>query len=133
LVDPEVCGQVLRLLRDSGSDLACNNMPPSWPYGLDCEAFLVSWLERAAREAVNPFDREHVTPYIRSHPEARKANLVGPGGAVARQRWAVDHPEDLEFMRNIFAQLPRGPEGYDYRYPLRLLGCHVPPNDRSAS
>lgn len=121
LIDPNVCGQVLQLLHESGSDIACNNMPPSWPYGLDCEAFTFRWLERAAQEATASDDREHVTPFIRRHPEARKANLVGPGGSAARLHWTIDYPADLRFMRDLFAHLPDGPEGFDYRLPLALF------------
>lgn len=131
LIDPNLCGRVLSLLHQSGADLACNNMPPTWPYGLDCEAFTFAWLERAARQAVKPADREHVTPFIRNHPEARKVNLPGPTDYGTRQRWTVDYPEDLQFMRKLFARLPEGPESFDYRIPLELLRRDTPSVDES--
>lgn len=37
LIDPRLCGRVLRLREETGADFACNNEPPSFPHGLDCE------------------------------------------------------------------------------------------------
>lgn len=62
LLDPGVCGDVLSLRSAAGADYVCNNLPPSWPHGLDCEAMTFAWLERAAHEASQPYEREHVTP-----------------------------------------------------------------------
>ncbi|MBE0533513.1 MAG: glycosyltransferase family protein [Rhodospirillales bacterium] len=106
LTDPSVCGRVLQLVTKGGADYACNNMPPSWPHGLDCEAFTMAALDRAAHEASVPYQREHVTPWLRGDPTLRKANLAGPGGWAAEQRWTLDFPEDLDFFRALFAQLP---------------------------
>ncbi len=109
LIDPAICASVLRLRAEGDADYACNNMPPSWPHGLDCEAFTFAWLERAAREASKPSEREHVTPFIRGHPEARKVNLEGPGGSIAKHRWTLDYLEDLVFLRALFHKLPADP------------------------
>lgn len=121
LLDPKVAAEVLQLAVTRAADYACNNMPRSWPHGLDCEAFSFTWLERAAREASSPEEREHVTPFMRNHPLARKANVSGPGGSIASHRWTLDTPADLEFLRQLFARLPVGPSGFDYRVPLAIL------------
>lgn len=121
LIDPAVCGEVLALRAREDADYACNNMPPSWPHGLDCEAFSFAWLERAASEARKPSEREHVSPFIRNHPDTRKANLPGPGGASVQHRWTLDTPADLDFLRALFARLPAGRESWDYRVPLALV------------
>lgn len=121
LIDPAVCGEVLALRAREEADYACNNMPPSWPHGLDCEAFSFTWLERAAKEARKPSEREHVTPFIRNHPASRKANLAGPGGASVHHRWTLDTPADLDFLRALCARMPAGRQGWDYRVPLALV------------
>jgi spore coat polysaccharide biosynthesis protein SpsF len=121
LIDPAVCGQVLDLFASEHADYACNNMPPSWPHGLDCEAISVGWLHRAASEATMPSDREHVTPFIRGHPEAIRVNLEGPGGKAALQRWTLDYEEDLTFLSEVYKRLPSGSSGWAYRIPLRIL------------
>lgn len=119
LIDPEVCGEVLALQREAEADLACNNLCGTWPYGLDCEVFSYSWLARAAAEATAPEEREHVTPYIRLHPEAKVVDLAGPGRNG--HYFAVDRPDDLAFVSAIVAQLPDGPAGWSYRTVLSIL------------
>jgi spore coat polysaccharide biosynthesis protein SpsF (cytidylyltransferase family) len=123
LLDPDVAAEVLALRRRASADYACNNMPPSWPHGLDCEALTFAWLERAAREATAPYDREHVTPYVREHPESRKANLPCPVAGVAKHRWTLDTPADLEFLHALFSRLPAGSAARDWRAPLAVVAA----------
>ncbi len=124
LIDPEVCGAVLRLRAEQGADYACNNMPPSWPHGLDCEAFTMAALSRAAAAATQPNEREHVTPWIRSAVCLRRANLAGPGGATARLRWTLDYPEDLAFFRAAAAHLEPPPAIPDWHAVAAMLDRH---------
>ena len=121
LIDPKLCIEVLQLRARENADYACNNMPPSWPHGLDCEAFTFSWLERAAKEATRPSEREHVTPYIRNHPEARRVNLNGPGGEMVNYRWTLDTGADLRFLQELFSHLPNGREGWSWQAVLSVL------------
>lgn len=121
MIDPEVCGRVLRLATHGGADYACNNMPHSWPHGMDCEAFPFAWLDRAARQATTASDREHVSPFIRNHPQAVKASLPNPAGDQHGHRWTIDHPADYEFFKAVFARLPAGPAGFSHRVALRLI------------
>ncbi len=109
LFDPEVGDAVVSLRRDRDVDYAANNMQTGWPHGFDCEAFTVESLFRAAQEATDPYDREHVTPWIRNHPRLRQANLEGPGGRIGSQRWVLDYPEDLLFLEALFERLPPAP------------------------
>jgi len=101
LIDPEICGDVLHLREDQNADYATNNMPPSWPHGLDCEAFTIAALDEAAETANEPADREHVTPWIRRNRAFRRVNLPDSGGEFSDQRWTLDYPEDLAFLRAL--------------------------------
>lgn len=101
LIDPEICAAVLRLREDKSADYATNNMPPSWPHGLDCEAFTMAALDEAADTATDPGDREHVTPWIRRNRAFRRVNLPDSGGEFTEQRWTLDYPEDLAFLRAV--------------------------------
>ncbi len=109
LVDPAVAAAVVRLRAEDGADYAANTMPPTWPHGLDCEVFTRDALAGAARWARDADAREHVTPWLRTHPDIRRTNLAGPGGAVAEHRWTLDYPEDMRFLRALFAHLPPAP------------------------
>jgi spore coat polysaccharide biosynthesis protein SpsF len=105
LIDPAVCGAVLALRREARADYAANNMPPSFPHGLDCEAFTAAALARAMAEARDPHDREHVTPWLRREVGLLRVNLDGPGGDLVHRRWTLDYPEDFDFFTAVFAAL----------------------------
>ncbi|MBV9510618.1 MAG: glycosyltransferase family protein [Caulobacteraceae bacterium] len=121
LIDPQVCGDLIKLWRESGADYGCINDPASWPHGLECEIFSFAWLEKAALEARRPSEREHVSPFIRNHPAARKINLPGPGPETVRHRWTLDHSDDLTFLRTLWARLPEGREGWSWRTPFAIV------------
>lgn len=121
LIDPVVCAEVLALRHSAGADYACNNLPPSWPHGLDCEAVTFDWLARAVAEAERPFEREHVTPYIRTHPHAIVVNLPMPGTGAPEQRWTLDTAADFSFLSQLASRIPTGPAGWGYRVVLALV------------
>lgn len=108
LIDPAICGQVLELLADAGADYAANNMPPSFPHGLDCEAMTWPALQLAQEQASDAYDREHVTPWLRRTPQIRRANLTSRDPGRVDNRWTLDYLEDLSFFRAVFAALPAG-------------------------
>ena len=101
LVDPHLCGRVVGLLHDACTDYACNNMPQSWPHGSDCEVFSRRALEASARKPLTAYDREHVTPVLRTDVAFLRANLPCPNPALRAHRWTLDHPEDLLFLRAL--------------------------------
>lgn len=106
LLDPAVAGMVLRLLKSSGADYASNIDPATWPDGLDCEAFSREALLIANREAARPSEREHVTPFIRANRGRFKVEaLVNPIPGETGERWTLDTPEDLAFLRGVVAEL----------------------------
>jgi len=121
VIDPNVCGQIIKLRDHTNADYACNNLPPSWPHGLDCEVITFEWLERSAREAQKKFEREHVTQYVRNHPEAHIENLVGPGGDSIHHRWTLDTPADYQFFEALWRRLPSGTASWDYQNILNIV------------
>ncbi|MBF0267983.1 MAG: aminotransferase class III-fold pyridoxal phosphate-dependent enzyme [Alphaproteobacteria bacterium] len=108
LLDPIVCGQVLMLLRMTGADYAASCNPPSWPDGLDAEAMTFAALETAAKHAKRKPEREHVTPWLRNNRHRFKVELlVCPLPNLSHERWTVDYPEDLEFLKAVIERLPK--------------------------
>ena len=109
LIDPQLCGAVLAARANIRADYGANFFSHGFPHGLDCDAFTRETLERCAREASDPGDREHVTAWMRRQPALRKARVDGPGGAPAGWRWTIDYEEDLAFLRALFRHLPPAP------------------------
>jgi len=108
LLDPEVIAQVVELRAVTGVDYASNIDPPTWPDGLDCEVVTALVLLTASREAVRPFDREHVTPFIRNNRSRFSTrNLEAPLPGLAKERWTLDTKADLEFLVSTAKHLPR--------------------------
>lgn len=109
LKDPEIIDRVVNaLLAEPGLDYASNTIEPTYPLGLDVEAFAFAALERAWREAADPYDREHVTPYFRRRPDLFRLASVRHSRDLSALRWTVDYPRDLEFARAVYARLDRG-------------------------
>lgn len=120
LLDPEVSGMVLADLAASGADYVSNVDPRSWPRGLDTEAMTRSALERMAAATTDPYDREHVTPWLRKTPGIVRRNVALPDARYAGWRWTLDYEEDLAFTRAVLAHLPPLPHlaGFDEIRPV---------------
>jgi glutamate-1-semialdehyde 2,1-aminomutase/spore coat polysaccharide biosynthesis protein SpsF len=121
LIDPRVIDRVVRLFHGEQVDYASNTLRCTYPDGLDVEVFTRAALERAHREATRPSEREHVTPYLRLSGQFSTLNVVGDEYPDAHeQRWTVDEPADLEFVRQVYGQFNGGGD-FGYLDVLALL------------
>lgn len=106
LADPEVVDATIACLLDARADYASNTPEVrTYPHGLDVEVMRRAVLEEAVREARDPYEREHVTPYIYRRPERFRLEYISRSPSLAHLRWTVDYPEDLAFVRDVYAQL----------------------------
>lgn len=109
LLDPAVIDQVVAHFVEGGCDYASNIVERSWPRGLDTEVLSIDALRRSDREGRRPEDREHVTFYVRTHPDIfQLRNVEAPDD----ERWpdlrlCVDTAEDYEMIRKVFEALYR--------------------------
>jgi glutamate-1-semialdehyde 2,1-aminomutase len=71
----------------------------SYPDGFDVEVFTLSALVEANLRATEPFDREHVTPYIKRNSQKIKYLTINP--SCEHIRVTLDEPEDLVLIKNI--------------------------------
>lgn len=101
--EPKVIDAVVSKLIEEGYDHVTNNLPPSFPEGLDCEAFKKSALDRSEKEAETAFEREHVTQYIYHHPEIFKIGNVSNVENLSYLRWTVDKDVDFEMVKAVYA------------------------------
>src|SRR6201996_8246625 len=112
LADPTVIDAVVDRLVDGKLDYAANTPAHrTYPKGLDVEVMRADCLLRAAREAKDPYEREHVTPYLYRHPEMFAQDFISQTADEGEGRWTVDRPDDLEFVREVYAALyPSDPD-----------------------
>lgn len=105
LHDPQVIDEVIGRFVEKKVDYT--GTPKNYPEGLDTEVFTFSALERAWKEAKLPSEREHVTPYIKNHPELFRIDEKWENdiGDYSRMHWSVDTQADFDFVTKIFEQL----------------------------
>jgi glutamate-1-semialdehyde 2,1-aminomutase len=101
LVDPELVDECIRGFKAAGVDYYSNANPPSYPDGLDVEVFSYKALEKAAKEAQEPFEREHVTPYLRKSAFFSIASMEHLED-LSLLRWTVDDPVDFVVIESVF-------------------------------
>jgi len=106
----------------------------SYPYGLSVEVFSRAALEADAAGATDAADREHVTPFVRRHPQRFPALALVAPERNGDLRWTVDTAEDLAHVRALFAalDLSRDPLGHEaiIRYERALRSTAGGPLDR---
>ena len=101
LVDPELVDAMIANFAIQKVDYLSNVTPPTFPDGLDVEVFTFSSLEQAARNAVTPDEREHVTPFMRESGLFTTANFANYED-LSQERWTVDQASDLEVVKEVF-------------------------------
>jgi len=110
LIDPDAIDLVVgAFLRSQGQvDYASNLHPATWPDGHDVEVMTLEALEHAWREAREPHEREHTTPFLWDQPQRfRCLNIVDPAGRdlSMSHRMTLDYPEDYAFVRATYDAL----------------------------
>lgn len=100
LIDPKVVDDVIIAFQQASADYAGNTIPPTFPDGLDVAVFTFASLAEAWEKAQRPFEREHVTPYIKEATHFKKINIPYSEDC-SDERWTVDEPEDLEVIKNV--------------------------------
>ena len=130
IIDPQVIDAAVQVFAGAPDGFAATRLPPPWhrsiTIGLDVEVVSFANLERAWKEATQPYHREHVMPFFYEgipldmqavHPisgqkpwsVAQGVSLRGFRVAVLHHdpdyghlRWTVDTADDLRLLRAIF-------------------------------
>jgi spore coat polysaccharide biosynthesis protein SpsF len=124
LTDPAIVDACVAVHIANSADYTANVVERTYPDGLDVEVMTASALARAAREAKDPFQREHVTPYIYRNPAIFSLDALLYPRDLSGLRWTVDTPADFAFVERIFAELlPRHPF-FGWRDVLALVEAH---------
>ena len=105
-LDPVESGKVLRLFLDDGQcDYASNVDPPFLPDGLDTEVISFAALQRAWQMARDISDREHVTLFIRRHPDIFCLKSLKGQLDLSLHRWTLDEERDYDFLNAVAVRL----------------------------
>ena len=88
------------------------------PRGLDVEVVRIDALEAADKYATDPFDREHVMPWL-----YRTLGGFMPTVPSGIRRWCLDTPEDLEWFRAVATQVDTEPPHPTFSELTTLVEC----------
>ena len=120
LIDPGLIDTVVRAYHNHAADYVSNTQHRTWPRGLDVEVFGRAALDHAWREAKEPWQRVHVTPYFYQHPALFRLHSVVAPEDHSHLRWTVDTADDLELVRRIYQHFdPR--DDFEWREVLALI------------
>jgi spore coat polysaccharide biosynthesis protein SpsF len=105
LADWHLIDRVVSAHEEGAFDYTSNVRPPSWPDGLDIEVVSAAALEHAFKEATDPIEREHVTPFIWRRPQRFRCHNLTNDVDLRFHRWTVDHPVDFSLVEAIYEDL----------------------------
>ena len=110
LIDGELVGAAVGRYLAEGNPRAyrSNGVVRTFPRGLDFEIFSAELLREAFAHAALPYEREHVTPYLRTTLAAAGRVVLRDetwaGGDFSRFRVTLDTPEDYAVLRQLIEQ-----------------------------
>jgi spore coat polysaccharide biosynthesis protein SpsF len=109
LADPQVIDAVIAQHVGSGADYTANTWGRrTFPKGLDVDIVKTAVLREAGAEATDPYEREHVLPFVYRRPERYDLRGLAQAADEGEVRWTVDTPDDLAFVSAVYDGLYPG-------------------------
>jgi len=109
LIDPNLVDMVIRKFESEKLDYVTNTFPRTFPYGTEVEILSFNSLKLSWEKAIKPSEKEHVTLYIKNHPEIFKIGNILNDIDISDFRWTVDRIEDLELVKQIMLKIKKRP------------------------
>lgn len=107
MIDPQEIDRTIAHFHQTCADFTANRLPPPFrrttAIGMDTEVCSFVALERAWQEAVLPFEREHVMPYLYDTPGRFRISIADWQDDLSHLRFTVDTPDDLDFANQVYA------------------------------
>jgi spore coat polysaccharide biosynthesis protein SpsF len=123
LIDPVLIDRHISAFENNQVDYLSSRIHKrTWPHGMELEIFSFRALQIAWQQAVDKYEREHVTPYI-YHSHAKDFTL---SEFTAEKNWSgirltLDYWEDYLLIKAIYEKLYRQNPGFGWTDILRLL------------
>ena len=128
LVDGHLIGAAMArfLSEDNPLVYRSNSVVRTFPRGLDFEIFSMELLAEAYANATLPYEREHVTPYLKANPATSGRVIfrdeVWPDGDFSCFRITLDTAEDYEVLRLLIERYQANT--LEIKQLLALLDAH---------
>ena len=134
LIDALIIDEMIEEFEDHMYDISYNvpleGEELTYPRGLDVEIFRFTALKDAYENAVDPYEREHVTPYIYENYSKRHYHRWNQ--SFPAYRWTLDTEEDFLFISEVYRYLYKGIHNFYTDDILELLRTHPELNEINA-
>lgn len=122
MIDYKILDLMIDKFHSGQFDYLSNVLPKrTFPRGLDVEIFTFKILEFMWKNCSLEREREHVTTYIREHPENFKIFNFTNKNDLSSLRWTVDEYEDLLLVKEIYKNLYDKNKYFDFQDILNFL------------
>jgi len=109
LIDPTIVDLVISKYLERDFDYVTNCHPRTFPQGTETEVFSFRTLETEWKNAKNPSEREHVSPYIYNNPDKFKIFNVDYLQNLSHLRWTVDRENDFKLVQSLVNKIKKRP------------------------
>ena len=123
LTDPVTIDRMIRQHKIAKADYTWTE---GMPVGIAAEVVSFDALKKAHSLAKKPYDREHVTTFIKENKELFKIQYLTSSREFFRPeyRLTVDYEEDFRLMEEIFKRLHKPHEIFSLTQVIKLLDEH---------
>ena len=105
LTDWTVIDKAITKQTEGGHVFTSNTLTRTWPQGLDVEVVTFSALKETYEKAKDPYEREHVLPYVWRRPEHFNLGSIVNKVDLSDKRWTVDEQADFNMISIIYEEL----------------------------
>jgi len=109
LIDPKIIDIAIDEYKNNKYDLVTNTLKRTFPFGTEVEVFSFKSLEKAWKNAKRPYEREHVTPFIRDPQNKFILSNIEHQENLSHLRYTVDRISDLKLVKEIIKNISTRP------------------------
>jgi spore coat polysaccharide biosynthesis protein SpsF len=104
LTDPHGIDALVEAYQATAVHLVHNAHRGGYPYGTGAELISVAALVACERRPLTRYEREHVTPHLRNHPEEFSCIKVDAPPELQGTEYflTIDYPQDLTLLERIY-------------------------------
>ena len=100
IIDPSLVDKCINLHLKRKNDYTSNILKLTFPDGLDVEVIELKALIKSYKIFDDPYNKEHVTPFIRNSKIFKKKNFRNSIN-YSNRRWTLDYYKDYIFIKKI--------------------------------
>ncbi len=128
LIDAKIIDKAIDEHLTANNDYTTNSILPDHPTekftyadGLDVEVINADVLASLWKNTTEPYYREHVTSYVRTHEHAFKVGYFHHQPDISGFRLTVDEPEDFELITEVFRHFQAQGSVFSYREVIDFI------------